>query len=227
MQQINEKNKLALERQQMVHMQLITRGISDPGVLQVMGEIPREKFISESLHSQAYDDNPLPIGDGQTISQPYIVALMTEELRINKKCDILEIGTGSGYQTAILAKLGRQVYTIERLESQSLNAQAVLKELDISNVDFQVGDGTCGWSDGKEFDRIIVTAAAPYMPEPLAKQLKVGGFAVIPIGAEYVQELTLMEKTADGFKSKVICGCRFVKLIGKFGYTENDDGKRI
>jgi protein-L-isoaspartate(D-aspartate) O-methyltransferase len=219
MQQVNGKDKLASQRQEMVRTQLQSRGISDKSVLRAMSEIPREKFISELLQDHAYDDNPLPIGGGQTISQPYIVALMTQELKVDKNCDVLEIGTGSGYQAAILSKLARQVYTIERLEQQSLNAQFVLKQLDITNVDFHIGDGTCGWPEDIKFDRIIITAAAPRMPEPLQEQLKLGGFAILPIGPEFVQDLVLLKKTDAGFESKVICGCRFVKLIGKFGYT--------
>ncbi|MCE5340596.1 MAG: protein-L-isoaspartate(D-aspartate) O-methyltransferase [Planctomycetaceae bacterium] len=220
MWQTNEKDKLARQRQAMIQTQLKARGISNPAVLQVVGEIPREIFIPAQLRPQSYDDNPLPIGHGQTISQPYIVALMTQELKIDKQCDILEIGTGSGYQTAILAALGKRVYTIERIEQHSADAVERLKKLNITNVDFAIGDGTCGWSDDIKFDRIIITAAAPKMPEPLAEQLKIGGLAIVPIGEEIVQEFVLLEKTATGFKSKNICGCRFVKLIGKHGFAE-------
>ncbi len=217
----NEKDKFDDLRRDMVCTQLKLRGISDPAVLKVMGEIPREAFVPAEYIDHAYDDSPVPIGGGQTISQPYIVALMTEELRTNKDCDILEIGTGSGYQTAILAKLASRVYTVERLKSHTQNAKETLRKLDITNVQFAVGDGTCGWPEDRKFDRIIVTAAAPEMPKPLADQLKVGGFAVVPIGAEFVQNLVLMEKTKTGFKSKTICGCRFVKLIGRYGYPEH------
>ncbi|MEN6385288.1 MAG: protein-L-isoaspartate(D-aspartate) O-methyltransferase [Phycisphaerales bacterium] len=220
MHQLNGKDKLALQRHEMVRTQLQTRGITDKSVLNVMSRLPRERFISDNLYHHAYDDNPLPIGGGQTISQPYIVALMTQELQVNRSCDILEIGTGSGYQAAILACLGKHVYTIERLEQQSISAQFVLKGLGITNVDFYVGDGTCGWPEDKKFDRIIITAAAPKMPEPLQQQLKIGGLAVVPIGPEFVQDLVLLKKTETGLESNVICGCRFVKLIGKFGYTE-------
>jgi protein-L-isoaspartate(D-aspartate) O-methyltransferase len=219
MQWINEKDKLAMQRREMVHSQLLVRGITDQSVLRVMSELPREKFISEQLKENAYDDNPLPIGGGQTISQPYIVALMTQELKVDKYCDILEIGTGSGYQAAILAKLARHVYTIERLEPQSLNARFTLRQLGITNVDFYVGDGTCGWPGNLKFDRIMITAAAPDLPEPLREQMKMDGLAIVPIGPEFVQDLMAIKKTQAGFESKVICGCRFVKLIGKFGYT--------
>lgn len=215
-----EKDNFELMRKDMVRLQLKARGISDPNVLRVMGEIPREDFVPPEFQEHSYDDNPLPIGAGQTISQPYIVALMTEELRINKDCDILEIGTGSGYQAAILAKLGKHVYTIERIGRHSANAEEILNALNFTNISFQIGDGTCGWQPDRKFDRIIVTAAAPEMPKPLANQLNVGGFAIVPIGPEMAQELVLMEKTETGLKSKVVCGCRFVKLLGKFGYAE-------
>lgn len=220
MQQSNEKDKLADHRRDMILNQLKMRGISDPVVLQVMGEIPRENFIPAEFQNHAYADNPVPIGSGQTISQPYIVALMSEELRVTRDCDVLEIGTGSGYQTAILAKLARKVYTIERIVQHSLKAQQILKELNITNVNYHIGDGTCGWPSDNKFDRIIVTAAAPVMPQPLTEQLKIGGLAVLPLGTELAQELVLIEKTADGLNTKTICGCRFVKLIGKFGCTE-------
>lgn len=220
MQQINEKDKLAAQRRDMVLNQLQIRGIKDPELLKVMSDLPREEFIPAEFQSQSYADNPVPIGAGQTISQPYIVALMTQELKVNKYCDVLEIGTGSGYQTAILASLARHVYTIERIERHSLSAQQVLNSLNITNVSYHVGDGTCGWPTDKKFDRIIITAAAPDLPRPLADQLKIGGLAILPIGPELVQELVAMEKTDDGFNTRNICGCRFVKMIGKFGYTE-------
>ncbi len=220
MQQANEKDKFAAERRAMVKGQLKSRNIIDPAVLKAMTEMPREKFIPAEYLGEAYYDGPLSIGFGQTISQPYIVALMTQELKIDKNCEVLEIGTGSGYQTAILATLAKEVFTIERIESLSRKAQQVLTELNITNVKFLVGDGSCGWPEDKKFDRIIITAAAPEMPTPLVEQLKIGGIAVVPLGAEYIQKLAVIEKTADGLKSKTACGCRFVKLIGKFGYAE-------
>jgi len=213
-------DKFTLERLAMVQNQLKKRDITDPAVLNAMADIPREKFISAEYLSQVYFDNPLPIGSGQTISQPYIVALMTQELKIDKSCDCLEIGTGCGYQTAILAKLAGQVYTIERITQLSLKAQQALKKLNITNVNYYIGDGTCGWPEDKKFDRIIITAAARNMPKPLLEQLKIGGLAVLPIGAEYVQELVAIKKTDNGTETKSVCGCRFVKLIGKFGFVE-------
>jgi protein-L-isoaspartate(D-aspartate) O-methyltransferase len=220
MEQLNKKDKFAAERQAMVLTQLKSRDITDPAVLNAMAQIPRENFIPAEYHDQAYYDGPLSIGSGQTISQPYIVALMTQELNVDNNCRVLEIGTGSGYQTAILAKLAKEVYTIERIENLSTMAQKALAEMNITNVKFLVGDGTCGWPQGIQFDRIIITAAAPQMPQPLAEQLKIGGLAVLPLGAEYSQELITIEKTSNGLKSKFVCGCRFVRLIGKFGYTE-------
>jgi protein-L-isoaspartate(D-aspartate) O-methyltransferase len=220
MQQANEKDKFAAERLSMVRAQLKKRDITDPAVLEAMADVPREKFIPNEYLNQAYYDGPLSIGYDQTISQPYIVALMTQELKIDKNCEVLEIGTGSGYQTAIIAKLAKEVFTIERIEPLSLKAQQTLKELDITNVKFYIGDGTCGWHENKKFDRILVTAAAAQMPQPLLEQLKTGGIAVVPLGVEYVQELVTIEKTNSGLKTKPVCGCRFVRLIGKFGYPE-------
>jgi protein-L-isoaspartate(D-aspartate) O-methyltransferase len=220
MQQANEKDKLSAERQVMVRTQLKKRDITDTAVLDAMADVPREKFIPNEYLDQAYYDCPLSIGYGQTISQPYIVALMTQELKVDKNCSVLEIGTGSGYQTAIIAKLAKEVFAIERIEHLSLKAQRTLKELDITNVKFYIGDGTCGWHENKKFDRIIITAAAAQMPQPLLEQLKTGGIAVVPLGAEYVQELITIEKTDSGLKTKSVCGCRFVRLIGKFGYPE-------
>jgi protein-L-isoaspartate(D-aspartate) O-methyltransferase len=220
MERTNKKDKFAAQREAMVLMQLKSRDITSPAVLDAMAKIPREKFIPAEYHDQAYYDGPLSIGSGQTISQPYIVALMTQELKVDKNCEVLEIGTGSGYQTAILAKLAKEVYTIERIENLSAAAQKILGDLNILNVRFNIGDGTCGWPEARQFDRIIITAAAPRLPGPLAEQLKIGGLAVLPLGGEYAQELVTIEKTNSGLKSNFVCGCRFVRLIGKFGYTE-------
>ncbi len=228
MQQANEKDKFAHERQAMIRRHLKGRDITDPAILRVMAQIPRENFIPAECLGQAYYDGPLSIGYGQTISQPYIVALMTQELKVTSDCQVLEIGTGSGYQTAILAKLAGQVYTIERIEHLTLKAQRTLTELNITNVKFHTGDGTCGWPfdsaqdrpEKRQFDRIIITAAAPQMPQPLVEQLKTGGLVVVPLGGDYVQELRVIEKTESGLKTRSVCGCRFVKLIGKFGYSE-------
>lgn len=217
----DQKDKFDAERASMVHNHMAARDITDPAVLHIMGRIPRELFIPPKYFDQAYADRPLPIGLGQTISQPYIVALMTQHLRLNSSCHVLEIGTGSGYQTAILAKLCEKVYTIERHNQLTETAQAALAELKIDNVEFFIGDGSRGWPEEKQFDRIIITAAIPEIPQPLTKQLKEGGLLVAPIGGQLSQDLVVCEKTQDHLTKKSICGCRFVKLVGKHGFTES------
>jgi protein-L-isoaspartate(D-aspartate) O-methyltransferase len=217
------KDRFASVRERMLKWDLMGRGITDPGVLKVMREIRREEFVPAAYRSQAYADSPLPIGMGQTISQPYIVALMTQELRVNPYCEVLEIGTGSGYQTAILSKLAKKVYTIERFAQLSEPAQAVLSRLDISNVEFYIGDGSCGWPQQRIFDRIIITAAVPKIPQPLVEQLAEGGVIVVPVGLSMVQELLACEKKRGKISGRVVCDCRFVKLLGKYGFDEAED----
>ncbi|MHC4842804.1 MAG: protein-L-isoaspartate(D-aspartate) O-methyltransferase [Planctomycetota bacterium] len=219
---MNRENddKLTSIRRRMIQFDIKGRGIKDIRVLDVMESIHREDFVPDQFLSQAYADGPLPIGSGQTISQPYIVALMTEELRANPECEVLEIGTGSGYQTAILARLSKRVYTIERLAELSDSAQSVLSRLGIANVEFFIGDGTCGWPKEKKFDRIMVTAAVSEMPWPLTEQLKEGGLAIAPIGPPGVQELVLFEKRKGALSRTTVCGVRFVKLIGEYGFKE-------
>ena len=223
------RDRFARARERMLKQDLEGRDITDPRVLKVMAEIPREEFIPEPYKSQAYTDGPMPIGMDQTISQPYIVALMTQELRVDSDCEVLEIGTGSGYQTAVLSKLVKKVYTIERHRQLSESAQAVLARLGIKNVEFYVGDGSCGWPPTetfggrpaeKCFDRIMITAAVPKIPLPLLKQLADGGIIVAPVGYEGVQELVLCEKKADKLTQRVICDVRFVKLLGEYGFEE-------
>ncbi|MHC4501179.1 MAG: protein-L-isoaspartate(D-aspartate) O-methyltransferase [Planctomycetota bacterium] len=214
------QDKFARARKRMVRCDLMGRDITDPGVLRVMSEVRREEFVLESYQSQAYDDGPLPVGMGQTISQPYIVALMTQELRLNRDCEVLEIGTGSGYQTAILSKLAKKVYTIERFAQLSESAQAALGELGVGNVEFYIGDGSCGWPEEKSFNRVMITAAMPRIPEPLINQLAEGGLMVGPVGGAGVQELVVCEKRQDKIIDKVVCDCRFVKLLGKYGFEE-------
>jgi protein-L-isoaspartate(D-aspartate) O-methyltransferase len=216
------KDRFAKARERMLQWDLIGRGITDPGVLKVMKEIRREEFVPAAYQSQAYGDSPLPIGMGQTISQPYIVALMTQELRLNPYCEVLEIGTGSGYQTAILSKLAKKVYTIERFAQLTESAQAVLSRLGIGNVEFYIGDGSCGWSEKHSFDRIIITAAVPKMPEPLVEQLAEGGVIIGPVGFSSVQELLVYEKKKGKLSGRVACDCRFVKLLGKYGFEETE-----
>ncbi len=220
MYNIENRNKLAKAQQQMITNDLKGRGIRDAAVLKVISEIRREEFVPETYRSQSYADGPLPIGCGQTISQPYIVALMTEELKLNGDCVVLEIGTGSGYQTAVLSRLAKKVFTIERFNQLSESAQAVLDRLGVNNVEFYIGDGSCGWPGQQVFDRVIITAAVPKIPEPLVGQLAEGGLMVGPVGSGWVQQLMVCEKKADKIIERVICDVRFVKLLGKYGFEE-------
>ncbi len=212
-------NEYASKRQQMVAEQIISRGIKDTRVINAMRKVPRHLFLDEALRAQAYEDNPSPIGEKQTISQPYIVALMTELLGLKGKEKVLEIGTGSGYQTAILAEIAEEVYSIERIPSLAKRARKLLDELKYTNIIIRIGDGTLGWKEQGPYDGIIITAASPYPPATLLEQLKVGGRLVIPIGEEFSQDLILYTKEGDGtYSSENHGGCRFVKLIGDEGW---------
>lgn len=202
----------------MVNYQIIARGIKNKGVIKAMKQIPREFFIPKHMMNSAYEDNPLPIGQGQTISQPYMVGLMTEVLKLKGNEKILEIGTGSGYQTAILAYLADHVYTIERMSELTETAKENLKKLNIKNISFKSGDGTCGWKDEAPFDRIIVTAGAPEIPEPLTKQLVNNGILVVPVGNSFMQTLKIVKKVKNEISVKNSIGCVFVKLIGEYGW---------
>jgi protein-L-isoaspartate(D-aspartate) O-methyltransferase len=223
-----ENSKFASERERMVEHDLKRRGISEAGVLSAMRRVPREEFVPESYESRAYEDCPLPIGMGQTISQPYIVALMTQELRLNNFCEVLEIGTGSGYQTAVLAKLAKRVYTIERFADLSAKALSVLGRLGIDNVEYYVGDGSGGWPfdvaqgrpEKRTFDRIIVTAAVPKVPEQLIDQLGAGGIIVVPVGESGAQELIVGTRKEGKLIERMVCDVRFVKLVGKHAFEE-------
>jgi protein-L-isoaspartate(D-aspartate) O-methyltransferase len=208
------------EKERMLRHDLRGRGITDPEVLRVMAEIPREEFVPAEDRWRAYANGPLPIGEGQTISQPYSVALMTQELRVQRDSEVLELGTGSGYQTAILARLARRVYTVERSPELSTAAQAVLAKLGIENVEFRIGDGSCGWPDEHTFDRIMVTAAVPDFPPPVVAQLAEAGVIVAPIGSGSVQELLVAEKYRGKLVEREVCACRFVKLIGEHGFGD-------
>jgi len=207
----------ARARTEMIQEQLILRGIYDERVLEAMNHIPREKFVPPDYRAFAYDDAPQHIGEAQTISQPYIVALMTQSLKLKGDETVLEVGTGSGYQTAILAALANQVYSIERHQMLADSAREVLNELEITNVEVKVGDGSLGWSDRAPFDSIIVTAAAPAMPMPLIDQLTERGRIVIPIGTHYDQMLEVWERRGAWHIEK-ICPVRFVPLIGECGW---------
>jgi len=215
-----QEDKFVLARQQMVRLDLKGRDITDPYVLKIMAEIPRHQFVPPTSKSQAYADGPLPVGMGQTISQPYIVALMTQQLKLKPSFEVLEIGTGSGYQSAVLARLVKRVYTIERFNQLSESAQAVLGRLGFSNIEFYIGDGSCGWPEKKEFNRIMVTAAVPRIPEPLLEQLVTGGLIIAPIGSGSVQRLIICEKKLVGCTEQAVCDVRFVKLIGEYGFKE-------
>lgn len=205
-------------RLKMVEDQIIGRGIKDPRVIAAMKKVPRHLFVEEALQNQAYSDHPLPIGEKQTISQPYIVALMTEALQLAGKEKVLEVGTGSGYQTAVLAELAAEVFSIERIRSLAIRARKLILELGYSNVEIKFSDGTSGWAEESPFDAIIVTAGAPNIPQPLIDQLKPGGRLVIPVGDAYAQDLFQITKNEEGIKTEDLGGCRFVKLIGKYGW---------
>jgi len=209
-----------MARERMVKTQLIPRGINDKRVLEAMGKIPRDHFIEEALKGEAYNDHPLPIGNKQTISQPYIVALMTEALKLTGNERTLEIGTGSGYQTAILAELSEKVYTVERIRSLLVKSRNILAELGYNNILFKAFDGTLGWKEYEPYDAIIVTAGAPNVPQPLLDQLAEGGRLIIPVGNRFSQELIKMTKKKGKYIQKNLGGCRFVDLIGVHGWKD-------
>jgi len=205
-------------RKLMVERQLAGRGIRDPRVLAAMGEVPRHLFVAESLRDEAYADNPLPIEEGQTISQPYMVAIMTELLELTGDEEVLEIGTGSGYQAAILSRLCRWVHTVERIPRLSHKARAAIESCGYTNVSFVTSDGTEGWPAKAPYDGIIVTAGSPDIPETLVDQLKIGGKLVIPVGDRFSQTLRRLVKGKYGNRIESHTGCRFVDLIGKHGW---------
>ena len=208
------------ERLAMVEEQLRRRGIRDEGVLSAMAKVPRHLFVPPGSQSESYEDRPLPIGDGQTISQPYMVAIMTQSLELEGGEKILEIGTGSGYQTAILAELARMVFTMERLFSLIQNSEKRLRNLGYENIYCRLGDGSQGWPEEAPFDGIIVTAGAPEVPEALKSQLSEGGRMVIPVGSRYSQTLMMITKTKDRFEEEEITGCVFVPLVGDSAWRE-------
>ena len=207
-------------REEMIQKQIMSRGISDPYVLKAMRTVPRHLFVSEALMDQAYGDHPLPIGEQQTISQPFIVAEMTQALELNEDDRVLEIGTGSGYQAAILSKIVFRVYTIERIYTLFVKARKLFDQLRYYNIVTKYSDGTTGWSDESPFDAIIVTAGAPEIPKYLINQLAIGGRMVIPVGDQHVQELVKIEKNEDGIQKFNLGGCRFVKLVGEHGWQD-------
>lgn len=211
------------QRSRMVETQIKARGITDPRVLSAMETVPRHLFVDEGLINQAYSDNALPIDERQTISQPYIVGLMTQGLELKKKDRVLEIGTGSGYQTAILAQLADYVFSIERIAKLASRARRILDQLNSYNVAIRVGDGSYGWKEEAPFDAIITTAAVPKMPRYLVQQLIVGGRLIAPVGDRDVQilyKLTRLSENVDDVKIEDLGGCRFVSLIGESGWKD-------
>ncbi|MGA2582671.1 MAG: protein-L-isoaspartate(D-aspartate) O-methyltransferase [Tepidisphaeraceae bacterium] len=205
----------------MIRQQIIERGIRDERVLSAMRSVPRDRFFLPEVKSSAFADKAAPIGHGQTISQPYMVALMTSRLDVQPNHRVLEIGTGSGYHTAILARMAREVYTIERVKPLLDEAFEKLMALDIRNVHYRFGDGTKGWPESAPFDRILIGAGAPLVPEQLLRtQLADGGIAILPVGPEDEQVLVEVRRTGDYISRSDICSCRFVKLIGQEGWAE-------
>jgi protein-L-isoaspartate(D-aspartate) O-methyltransferase len=215
-----ESTKFDRQREEMVKRQIETRGISDQGVLAAMRKVPRHLFVSEALRDQSYGDFPLPIGDQQTISQPYIVAEMTQALQLSKNDRVLEIGTGSGYQAAILAEIVYRVYTIERIHSLLIKARRIFDHLRYHNIITRFGDGTVGWLEESPFDAIIVTAGAPRIPGSLIDQLAENARMVVPVGDQHAQELVKTVKNQDGIHRSNLGGCRFVKLVGEKGWSD-------
>jgi protein-L-isoaspartate(D-aspartate) O-methyltransferase len=207
------------ERKEMVQTQIAGRGIKDMRVLAATGTIPRHLFVDESMESMAYQDRPLMIDEHQTISQPYIVALMTEALELKATDRVLEIGTGSGYQTAILAKLSEWVYSVERFPNLARKAGDILEQLSITNVSILVGDGSQGWEEHSPYDGVIVTAGSPDFPESLLDQLADGGRLVIPVGDSLSQTMWRVTRRGDHLDYQDLGGCRFVKLVGEEGWN--------
>ncbi len=211
-------------RSRMVDDQLVKRGINDRRVLDAMRAMPRHDFVTEEFKANAYEDRPLPIGESQTISQPYIVAFMSERLRLKPEHTVLEIGTGSGYQAAILCHLTNYVYSIERYCRLAKLASQVIGELGYNNIDIHVGDGSQGLPDQARFDRIIVTAAVPKLPTVLCSQLAYhDGRMILPVGDQHLQELQLISRRGERFTTRTLLRCRFVPLIGRFGFRDSLD----
>lgn len=206
----------------MVDSQLVPRGIKDVRVLDAMRRVPRHLFVDPSIEHRAYDDSALPIGDGQTISQPYMVAVMTELLELSGGEKVLEIGTGSGYQAAVLAELAREVYTVERVAPLAEAARQRLARLSYHNVHVRIADGSLGLPEDAPFDRIIVTAASPKIPDPLIEQISEYGIALAPVGSRYSQQLLKIRKTPAGILEEYYTPCVFVPLVGKHGWKEGE-----
>ena len=218
------RNDLAVARRRMVEEQLRARGIHDPHVLRIMEVLPRHLFVDETLVARAYSDHALPIGEEQTISQPYMVALMTQALDLTGEEKVLEIGTGSGYQTAILGELAGRVFTIERIPSVAAAAKGRLDTMGYSNIVFRCADGSLGWKEMAPYDRILITAGAPRVPAFLEEQLKLTGIGVAPVGESESQSLVKVTRTSEGLIERVLCSCTFVPLIGREGWSPGEVG---
>ncbi|UCE61378.1 MAG: protein-L-isoaspartate(D-aspartate) O-methyltransferase [Phycisphaerales bacterium] len=223
--QANSDDWLQL-RQRMVENQIRNRGVNDQRVLEAMRRIPRERFVPVESRSAAYADRAVYVGQGQTISQPYIVAYMSQKLNPTPDCRVLEVGTGTGYQTAILALLCKHVYTIERISSLQRNARKVLAQLEINNVSMFVGDGTIGLEEQAPFDRILVTAAGPKIPQALIEQLEHGGRLVIPVGGKSEQRIVAVTRKGPQVTETPLLPCRFVRLVGQEGWAPNQEEKQ-
>jgi len=217
------EDRYALRRRQMVERQLVPRGIRDPAVLEAMGSVPRHLFVEEALAGKAYSDNALPIGSRQTISQPYIVAMMTQLLKPGPQDRVLEIGTGSGYQTAVLARLCATIFGMERIPALAQRAAQTLRRLGVANAHVMVGDGTEGLPDEAPFSRILVAAGSPAVPAPLAAQLSEGGRLVLPVGSQDRQTLLVVTRDAQGYRTESYDACVFVKLIGRNGWIDESE----
>ena len=204
----------------MIQEQLVSRGINDPRVLRAMAKVRRHLFLEGALWDQAYKDHPLPIGADQTISQPYMVALMAQALELKGAERVLEVGTGSGYAAAVLSELCTEVFTVEAVEELALKAHTLLRRLGYRNVSVLVGDGTLGWEEQAPFDAAIISAAAPCIPRPLLEQLKTPGYLVFPMGEKELQALVRIRKDTAGIREEYLCECQFVKLRGRYGWED-------
>lgn len=215
----------SIARRLMVERQIIARGVRDRLVLDAMTQVPRHLFVEEALRGQAYSDYPLPIGEKQTISQPYMVAFMTEALRLKGGEKVLEIGTGSGYQAAVVSQIASRVFSVERITDLARRARRVLDTIGCKNINIKLSDGTCGWQEESPFDAIIVTAGAPNVPPLYLEQLEIGGRLVIPVGSRGSQTLKRITRTGlQEFSEENLLDCRFVPLIGKDGWQNGEDG---
>lgn len=207
-------------RERMVKEQLVSRGINDPRVLRAMAKVPRHLFLERDLWDDAYEDQPLPIGSNQTISQPYMVALMAQALGLGGTERVLEVGTGSGYLAAVLSELCAEVFSVEMVQVLALKARALLSSLGYSNVSVLVGDGTLGWEEHAPYDVVVISAAAPCIPRPLMEQLTVPGYLVFPMGEKELQTLVRIRKDREGIREEYLGECHFVRLTGKYGWED-------